>query len=67
MESEAAASFTLTTSEGGQSACFPALRVSLAGPGSAPVMATLGVHALLVGTSAECDLAAADPRMSRRH
>jgi len=67
MGSEPESSFTLTTIEGGQSACFPALRVSLASPGRAPVTATLGVHALLVGTSAECDLTAVDPRMSRRH
>jgi DNA-binding NtrC family response regulator len=46
---------------------LPALRLSLASPGGAPVSQTLGVRALLVGTSAECDLTAVDPRMSRRH
>jgi DNA-binding NtrC family response regulator len=60
-------SLTLTTVTGGQSASLPALTVSLTSPDRAPVTATLGVHALVAGTSAECHLTGVDPRMSRRH
>src|SRR5689334_9638437 len=36
-------------------------------PQSSPVEAPLGLDPLVVGSSTECDLAVADPRVSRRH
>ncbi len=58
---------TLTMMEEGRAARLPALRVSVTPPNGAAVTAPLGVRPLTIGTSAECDLTVADPRMSRRH
>jgi DNA-binding NtrC family response regulator len=58
---------TLTMMEEGRAARLPALRVSVTPPNGPAVTAPLGVRPLVIGTSAECDLTVADPRMSRRH
>ena len=58
---------TLTMMEEGRAARLPALRVTVTPPDGAAVSAPLGVRPLVIGTSADCDLTLADPRMSRRH
>ena len=58
---------TLTMMEEGRAARLPALRASLTPPNGPAITAPLGVHPLVIGTSAECDLSVMDPRMSRRH
>jgi transcriptional regulator with PAS, ATPase and Fis domain len=61
------AQFTLTSFDKGRSLRLPGLRVSVTLPDRRVVTASLGIHPLLVGTSAECDLVLVDPRISRRH
>jgi DNA-binding NtrC family response regulator len=57
---------TLTTDKN-ETLRVPALVVAVTVPGGAVVEARLELHPLVVGTSPECDLVVADPRISRRH
>ena len=61
------AQFTLTSFDKGRSLRLPGLRASVTLPDRRVVTTSLGIHPLLVGTSAECDLVLVDPRISRRH
>jgi DNA-binding NtrC family response regulator len=55
------------TSERDETLRVPALVVAVTSPGGAAVEARLELRPLVVGTSPECDLVVADPRISRRH
>src|ERR1700734_3630038 len=55
------------TSDRDETLRVPGLVVAVTGPGGAAVEARLELRPLVVGTSPECDLVVADPRISRRH
>ncbi len=61
------ASYTLTSTGEGGGLNVPALTASVTSPGGAVVEAMLELRPLVVGTSPECDLVVADPRVSRHH
>ena len=59
---------TLTSTGHGGALSVPSLVVGVTSPGGgAAVEAPLDLRPLVVGTSPECDLVLADPKVSRRH
>lgn len=46
---------------------LPSLEIVVSTPGTPPRQVPLGVEPLVVGTSLDCDIIVADPRISRRH
>jgi DNA-binding NtrC family response regulator len=58
---------TLTSAGPGDSLRIPALVLTVTAPESPAVEVRLAMTPLVIGTSPECDIAVADPRVSRRH
>lgn len=59
--------YTLTSFDAGRSLKMPSIRVAVTLSDQRVVTASLDLKPLTIGTSADCDLVVADPRVSRRH
>src|SRR5262245_13999822 len=58
---------TLTSTDADETLRVPSVVVTVTGPEGSSVDAQLELRPIVVGTSPECDLVVADPRVSRRH
>ncbi len=67
MSSDHAALCTLTSFDHGRSLRLPSIQIAVTLPDRRVITASLDIRPLVIGTSAECDLPIADPRISRRH
>lgn len=67
MKSDPAALCTLTSFDHGRSLRLPAIQIAVTLPDKSVISASLDIRPLIAGTSPDCDLVIADPRISRRH
>jgi DNA-binding NtrC family response regulator len=67
MARDDAALCTLTNFDQGRSLRLPSIQVLVTLPDRSVLVAALELRPLVVGTSGDCDLTVADPRISRRH
>jgi transcriptional regulator with PAS, ATPase and Fis domain len=67
MASDDAANCTLTSLDQGRSLKLPSIHIAVTPPDKRVIAAPLDLRPLVIGTSAECDLPVADPRISRKH
>jgi transcriptional regulator with PAS, ATPase and Fis domain len=67
MATDSASLCTLTSFDQGRSLRLPSIRISVTAPDRSVLGATLEIRPLVLGTSPECDVVIADPRISRRH
>ena len=67
MASDDAALCTLTNFDQGLSLRLPSIQILVTLPDRRVLSAALELRPLVIGTSSDCDLTVADPRISRRH
>ena len=67
MTSDKAVLCTLTSFDQGRSLRLPSIQLAVTLPDRRVITSTLDLRPLVIGTSVECDLTIADPRISRRH